>query len=305
MLKIDEARDILKSLDFPLSQQNDICCYTLVAMTSIRESSSWESATNNWIRIHDIIQFTEKNYHIHYAENSRETFRKQAIHHFRNAAIIEDNGKATNSPNYLYRITNEALALIQSYGCDEWESNVLVFIATHESLIDLYASKKKMTKMPVSINGKEILFSTGKHNTLQKLVLEEFAPRFAPFSECLYVGDTSEKGVFKDTVKLEQLGFSISVHEKLPDIVLYRSDKNWIYFIETVTSVGPMDAKRIIEIKKMTELVQAGKVYITAFLNLKTFKTFLNSLAWETEVWIAELPEHMIHMNGDKFIGPR
>ena len=26
---------------------------------------------------------------------------------------------------------------------------------------------------------------------------------------------------------------------------------------------------------------------------------------WDTEVWIAELPEHMIHLNGDQFMGPR
>ncbi|MFS2517149.1 MULTISPECIES: BsuBI/PstI family type II restriction endonuclease [Parabacteroides] len=28
-------------------------------------------------------------------------------------------------------------------------------------------------------------------------------------------------------------------------------------------------------------------------------------IAWETEVWIAENPGHMIHFNGDRFIGPR
>ena len=169
----------------------------------------------------------------------------------------------------------------------------------------MYASKKKMTMMPVRINGADFQFSTGKHNELQKAIIEEFAPRFAPNSECLYVGDTIEKDLVKSVDKLEKLGFEITLHDKMPDVVLYREDKNWIYFIESVTSVGPMDSKRILEITEMTKNVVAGKIFVTAFLDFKTYKRFSETLAWETEVWIAEMPEHMIHLNGDKFLGPR
>ncbi|RKJ40027.1 restriction endonuclease, partial [bacterium 1XD42-8] len=145
----------------------------------------------------------------------------------------------------------------------------------------------------------------GKHNELQKAIIEEFAPRFAPNSECLYVGDTIEKDLVKSVDKLEKLGFEITLHDKMPDVVLYREDKNWIYFVESVTSVGPMDSKRILEITEMTKDVVAGKIFVTAFLDFKTYKRFSETLAWETEVWIAEMPEHMIHLNGDKFLGPR
>ena len=55
----------------------------------------------------------------------------------------------------------------------------------------------------------------------------------------------------------------------------------------------------------MTTGVTSGKIYVTAFLDFKTFKQFSESLAWETEVWIADMPDHMIHLNGDKFLGPR
>ena len=148
-------------------------------------------------------------------------------------------------------------------------------------------------------------FSAGKHNELQKAIIEEFAPRFAPNSECLYVGDTVEKDLVKNVIKLTELGFEITLHDKMPDVVLYREDKNWIYFVESVTSVGPMDSKRILEITEMTKNVTAGKIFVTAFLDFKIYKKFSESLAWETEVWIAEMPEHMIHLNGDKFLGPR
>ena len=305
MSKKDEAKSILSALNMPSTQQSDICCYTLLAMASISEQEEWAMAKNDWIRIHDIMNYTHDAYGIRYAENSRETFRKQAIHHFRNAAIIEDNGKATNSPNYRYRLTDEFLSMLKKYGSNEWDVAIKEFFVSHPSLIEMYTSKKKMTKMPVQINGIELTFSTGKHNQLQKLIIEEFAPRFAPLSKCLYVGDTAEKDLHKDVAKLQHLGFTITLHDKMPDVVLYREDMDWLYFIEAVTSVGPVDAKRIMEIEAMTKGVSSGKIYVTAFLNFKTFKSFSESLAWETEVWIADMPEHMIHLNGDRFLGPR
>ena len=245
-----------------------------------------------------------------YAENSRETFRKRAMHAFRTAALIEDNGKATNSPNYRYRITSEFLAVIQNMSgskrvlCDD-NAYLTQFIANHENLTEIYASKKKMQKLPVRINNKDFTFSPGKHNQLQKAIIEEFAPRFAPNSECLYVGDTTQKDLVKDVDKLSSIGFEITLHDKMPDVVLYREDKNWVYFVEAVTSVGPMNPKRVSEITAMTENVSSGKIFVTAFLDFATFKKFSEQLAWETEVWIADMPEHMIHLNGDKFLGPR
>ena len=305
MDKVDEAREILKMLGMPKTQQADICCYVLLAMAGIKSDTLWKDAGNEWIRIHDIIQFANTYYGSTYAENSRETFRKQALHHFRNAALVEDNGKATNSPNYRYRLTEETLQMVRTFQTSEWQKSVSRFLEYHEKLVDMYASKKKMTMMPVRINGADFQFSIGRHNELQKAIIQEFAPRFAPNSECLYVGDTIEKDLVKNVDKLKELGFEITLHDKMPDVVLYREDKDWIYFVESVTSVGPMDAKRILEITEMTKSVAAGKIFVTAFLDFKTYKRFSENLAWETEVWIAEMPEHMIHLNGDKFLGPR
>ncbi len=187
------------------------------------------------------------------------------MHHFRNAALVEDNGKATNSPNYRYRLTEETLQLVRAFQTSEWQEFVSRFLKYHEKLVDIYTSKKKMTMMPVRINGADFQFSTGKHNELQKAIIEEFAPRFAPNTECLYVGDTIEKDLVKNVNKLKELGFEITLHDKMPDVVLYSEDKNWIYVVESVTSVGPMDAKRILEIAEMTKNVVAGKIFVTAF----------------------------------------
>lgn len=300
---ITETRELLAALGLPKAQQSDICVLTVLGMADIKPETDWSEATNNWLRIHDIIQFANANYPVSYAENSRETFRKQALHHFRTAAIVEDNGKSTNSPNYRWRLTKEFANILQNIGITD--APLKAFLNNHERLVDIYASKKIMEKMPVKINGQNFSFSPGSHNELQKAIIEEFAPRFAPGSECLYVGDTIEKDLVKNVAKLRELGFEITLHDKMPDVVLYREDKDWIYFVESVTSVGPMDPKRLVEIGQMTENVTAGMIFVTAFLDFKTFKKFSEKLAWETEVWIADMPDHMIHLNGDKFLGPR
>lgn len=305
MSKLEEAKNILNELKVPPKQQSDLCGYVILAMADIKKNNEWANATNKWIRIHDVIAFIRKFYEVSYAENSRETFRKQVMHHFRNATFIEDNGKAINSPNYRYRLTDEMLLLVKTFQSSLWEEQKNNFLKSHQNLIDLYSSKKAVRKMPVKINGDEFTFSPGKHNQLQKFIIEEFAPRFAENSECLYVGDTIQKDLVKNEEKLKELGFEITLHDKMPDIVLYSEDKNWIYFVGSVTSVGAMEPKRIKEIEEMTENVSAGKIYVTAFLDFKTFKKFSETLAWETEVWIADMPNHMIHLNGDKFLGPR
>ncbi len=310
MDKLEIAKRLLSDIGMPAKQQSVICTLSLLAMANLKKDTPWMDATNQWIRIHDIINFIADNYNVIYAENSRETFRKQAMHPFRTAALIEDNGKATNSPNYRYRITPEFLQVIREVqdmdNCVAEPGMALQrFLSNHESLSEIYSSKKVMQKMPVKINQKDFTFSPGKHNQLQKAIIEEFAPRFAPNSECLYVGDTIQKDLVKNVEKLRELGFEITLHDKMPDVVLYCQERDWIYFIESITSVGPMDPKRIVEIESMTKNVKSGKIYISAFLDFATFKKFSEQLAWETEVWIANMPDHMIHLNGDKFLGPR
>ena len=305
MNKLNEAREILKEIGMPKSQQSDLCAYTLLALLQLEENQEWEKATNKYIRIHDIMEFIKEKYNIVYAENSRETFRKQALHHFRIAAIVEDNAKPTNSPNYRYRLTIETLDLIKKYKTAKWKSEKEKYLKDHEKLISIYENKRKLTKMPVIINGEKFEFSTGKHNELQKAIIEEFAPRFAQNSIVLYVGDTKDKDLYKDNELLKKLKISMGEHEKLPDVILYQDDKKWVYFIEAVTSVGPISPKRILEINEMTKKCDLGKIFVTAFIDMKTFKKFAEDLAWETEVWLSEMPDHMIHLNGDKFVGPR
>lgn len=305
MPSIKSAQKILELIGMPNKQYAELPALTLLAMADIDEQSTWDRSTNNWIRIHDIIQFVNTNYRKNYAENSRETFRKQAIQHFMQAGIIENNDKATNSPNFRYRITSEFKELIQKFDSDEWEFKLNEFLNSHETLKSKYESKRNLTKIPITINSEGFEFSTGKHNELQKAIIEEFAPRFAQNTEVIYVGDTTNKFLVLNQDRFKELKIEVFAHDKLPDVVLYDKDKNWLYFIEAVTSVGEITPKRIIEIEEITKDCDAGNIYITAFQDFKTYKKFANSIAWETEVWLSESPEHMIHLNGDRFMGPR
>lgn len=305
MSKLDEAKAILKALGigkFTVSTP-----YCLLSLTGIKEDDEWSSASSSWQTIRNQMDFMAEHYGKVYAPNSRESIRKQSMHPLRTGAFIEDNTdqEATNSSNYAYKITDETLEVIRAFGTDEWETKVAYFLDSHETLVEKYTNKKVMAMQPVNINGTELLLSSGKHNELQIAIIQQFAPRFAPGCECLYIGDSTNRDLVKNEEKLHQLGFEITLHDKMPDVVLYREDVDWIYFIEAVTSVGPMNPKRILEISEMTKSVKSGMIYVTAFLDFETYKSFSSDLAWETEVWLANNPDHMIHLNGDRFMGPR
>ena len=163
-----------------------------------------------------------------------------------------------------------------------------------------------MACVPIKLqNGRILQLSPGEHNEVQAAIVEEFASRFAKGSVLLYLGDTENKDLYVDKDKLESIGIPITEHSKLPDIVIYNEPKNWLYLIEAVTSHGPMSPKRVVELEKFLNKCNAGKIYVSAFPDFSEFKKHTKNIAWDTEVWIMEFPDHMIHFNGDRFLGPR
>jgi hypothetical protein len=309
MGKLEEAKGILAAIGMPKAQTNDRSAYVLLSLANLKETDPWSHADKPEMRIVDMMGFMSENYGKVYKPNTRETIRKDTIHQFVDGAVAERNtdstNRPTNSPNYCYRLADEMLALIKNYGTTRWQKALERFILDKGTLIEKYSQQRDITRVPIIVNGQEFSFSAGEHNSLQKAIVEEFAPRFAPGAEVLYVGDTENKDLIKNREVLEALGISLTDHDKLPDVILFASNKNWLYFVEAVTSVGPISVKRMTEIQGMTAGCACGKIYVTAFLDKRTYKRFVDQLAWETEVWIAETSDHMIHLNGDKFIGPR
>jgi len=299
---------VLKKLDLPKAQQNNRSAYTLLALLGLEEDDDWSNSGQNLMGIHDIIVFIKDNYDFEYAENSRESIRRRTIHQFMDAMIIEKNAddpsRPTNSGNTVYSIIPEVLDVFTTFGTDEWEDSINNFFEEYESLNEKYTKKREMHKIPVKIEDKEIQFSPGEHNELQKLIIEDFGSRFAKGAKLLYVGDTADKSLYKLNKTMKELGIPTSKHDKLPDVILYNENKNWLFLCEAVTSHGPISEKRYIELEKMLENCNTKNIFCTCFLDKKTYREYAADIAWETEVWISSNPNHMIHMNGDKFLGP-
>lgn len=321
MKKVEEAKIILEALGLPKRLQNDRSALILLALCSVKKNSKWDNARQISMSVvgnrvnpkyPGIMRFINEFYSINYAENSRETFRRQTLHQFVQAGIVEHNPEnnlmPTNSKDNHYRITDEAFKVIKSYNTNEWENNIRDFSLNTISLKDKYNKDKKINKIPIQIKGNRVLLlSPGKHNEIELAVIKEFAPRFAPGSELVYMGDTAKKDLYLDNELLHNLGLKLDTHSKLPDIVLYDRNKNWLFLIEVATSHGPVTPKRVIELIEIFNNSNAGKIFVSVFPSFHVYKKFANDIAWETEVWIAEkdLFSHLIHFNGDKFLGPR
>jgi len=309
MGKIQEAQEILKALGLPPGQQNEMAALTLLVLAQISEETPWSNAERRSLRIHDILLAIKESYNREYAENTRETIRRQVIHQFIQAGLVfrnpDDLTLPTNSPRTHYTLSDAALNIIRTYQTEDWQQAVQSFFLSKGSLLELYQKSQKQHRVPLRLaDGQEFHLSPGQHNELQVAVIEDFGPRFAPGAKLLYLGDTENKTLILDAAGFVELGIPVPSHDKLPDIVLYDETLNWLFLIEVVTSHGPVSPKRHFELEEVLQGCQAGRIYVSAFPNFAIFKNFLTQIAWETEVWLAEIPDHLIHFNGDRFLKP-
>ena len=282
---------------------------TLLALANLGPKDPWSKTGKPLLRIWDIMGFMRDKYGKDYAANSRETIRRQTIHQFEQARLVDRNpddpSRPTNSGNNCYSLTDAAIAVLKKYGTRAFDAAVEEFIQKFGQLERAYNKRRDLQKVRLDLpTGVAIQLSPGKHNALQVAVVEELGPRFAPGAKLLYLGDTAKKHIVYATDELAKLSIGITEHDKLPDIVLYDPKKNWLFLIEAVTTHGPVNPKRHAEIETMLAACPAERVYVTAFLDKADFRKYAADIAWETEVWIAETPDHMIHFNGPKFLGP-
>lgn len=311
MSKLEEAQEILKALGLPPAQYNEMAALTFLAVCNIKENDSWANATRQSLGVtKGIMTFVNDNYGKSYAPNTRETFRRQVLHQFVQARVVDYNPDKPdlpiNSPNAHYALTKEVLEVVKTYKTKNWDKALKSFIDTVGKLSEVYLKERELNQIPVTLqNGETIKLSAGKHNEVQAAIVEQFAPRFANGGILLYLGDTAKKDLFVDEIGLKDLGIPIDQHSKLPDVVIYDSKRKWLFLIEAVTSHGPVSPKRLLELEEFLKECKVGKVYVTAFPDMTEFKKHSNNIAWETEVWLMEVPDHMIHFNGDRFMGPR
>jgi hypothetical protein len=296
-------------LGLPRGQRNERSALTLLALANLGPNSPWSKAEKPLLRIWDIMGFMRQNLGKDYAANSRETIRRQTIHQFEQARLVDRNpddpSRPTNSGNNCYSLTDAALELVRTFGTRRFDRAVEQFVQRFGNLTTAYGRQRRLQRVKLRLpSGRAITLSPGKHNALQVAVIEEFGPRFAPGATVLYLGDTAKKHIVWERDTLAKLHINIGEHEKLPDVVLSDSTRGWLFLVEAVTTHGPVNQKRHAEMEAMLAQCSVARVYVTTFLTRSDFRRYAADIAWETEVWIAESPDHMIHFNGPKFLGP-
>lgn len=307
--RIDEALEALIALGLPKGQQNERSALTLLALLDLEPSRSWAKASAPLRGITPIMDWFAQHYGKRYAPNSRETVRRQTIHQFIEAGIIVANPdeplRPINSGKTVYQIESGALELLRTYGKKRWARNLRTWLTSVETLKVRYARDREMKRIPLKLaTGKKINLSPGGQNVLIKQIIDEFCPRFVPGGRPIYIGDTDTKWAYFSEKRLTSLGVTIDAHGKMPDVVIHYVKKNWLVLIEAVTSHGPVDRKRRDELSRLFAGAKAGLVFVTAFLDRAAMVRYLGDISWETEVWVADAPSHLIHFNGERFLGP-
>jgi len=306
---MDESLRILTSLNVPREQQNERSALVLLALLGMTPRKRWSTATDPMLGITEMMNVFRDQFGKEYAPNTRETVRRFTVHQFVQVGLLvanpDDPRRPVNSPANRYQVEPEFLKLVRTFGTSAWTGSLAAFMARAGSLGRLHPKEREMELVPVRLpSGKKVSLTAGGQNELVKEIIEEFCPRFTPAGTVVYLGDTGRKQRHVEVGYLERLGVEIDDHGKMPDVVVHLPDKDWLVLIEAVTSHGPIGIKRHNELKNLFGSARSGLVFVTAFLTRRAMTKYLGEIAWETEVWIAEAPSHIIHFNGERFLGP-
>lgn len=313
---LNEAIEILHSVGIPVERQTQrrlermaVCFLAVAGVTN-----SWQSAQGledkRLLKTRDVIYYINQHYEENISSGSYDDIRRKDLKLLVVAGLIINSGDnltaATNDPTRGYSLEPTFTQLLKAFQTEEWPQNLASYLQGREILSETLTRKRDISKIPVTLSGGEIFqLSPGVHNLLQKKVIEEFLPRFGGEGcKVLYLGDTSNKILHIAKDELEGLNFFELSHEELPDIIAYNPKQNWLYLIEAVHSSGPMNEIRILELKRLTQNCSAKIIFVTAFLTKTDFRKWIMDIAWETEVWIADNPDHLIHFDGEKYLSP-
>jgi len=311
---INETLFILDKFGIPIAEKSPrlkekmaLAFLSLADMNTTKKWNACKDIDSLQRTTREIITHQNATYQEDRSSGSYDDVRREELKDLVLAEIVLNTkpNAAKNDPTRKYGIAPEYVDIARSYGTEKWSAKLKKIIIAKGKFSERVASKRTLKKIPVKISEDIFLqLSPGEHNLLQKLVINEFLPRFCPNGEVLYFGDTAEKQLVNEKEKLESLKFFELKHGMLPDIVAYRKDKNWLYLIEAVHTANPITRNRKVELENLTKNCTANIIYISAFLDREKFRTWIPKLAWETEVWLAEDPDHLIHFNGYKFLGP-
>lgn len=310
MASVEEAQQILGAFELPPAQQNRMAALTLIALCGLTPSAAWAAAARRRCTVtKGVMDHIRAHYGVDYAPNTRETFRRQVLHQFVQAHVADynplDPTLPTNSPHAHYAVSEAALMAIRAFGTKRWQQAVPSYLGLRAQQPPRLSRREQHMVPVIAPDGRHLQLSPGRHNLVQKAIVAQFAPRFAPGARLLYLGDTAQKVLVLDSDRLAGLGVAIAEQAKLPDVILCHEANQRLLLVEAVTSHGPVSPKRLIELEALLTGCSAGRIYVTAFPDLTEFRKHMKDIAWETEVWLCDEPDHLIHYDGDHYLVPR
>ncbi len=314
---VDEAVQALSALGVPVKglteRRQAKMAKAFLALADLKPGMTWlqlkSAQEGHQLRSREVIAFINAHWGEKIADSSYDDIRRKDLIYAVEAQIVIKSANKlnanTNDGTRGFAIDPTAAKVLRAFGTAQWEGLLKKYLLNRPSLTEQLKRHRDLARVAVKIPGGKVLsFSVGEHNVLQKNIIEQFLSLFGFGAELLYVGDTEKKNLLLDAERLASLKFFELKHDKLPDVVAYSPSKNWLYLIEAVTSANPITELRRKTLLDLTHSCTADVILITAFPDRTVYRRFAHEIAWETEVWIADAPEHMIHFNGDKFLGP-
>lgn len=309
---MEESRQIITDLGLPSKMLGNTQIYVFLTLLGMTPDLTWDKASNSLWRITQIMEKIQELGWAKFKPNTRETIRDECVGVLVDAYLVtsnpDDPQRAKNSKYYCYQFNFEVLELIQSFGIDQYQVKLADFHKEYQSLKARYAAERKSNRLPVTLpSGQTTTLSPGGQNPLIVKIIEEFAPQYY-FDKVLYIGDTEKRDGFIDQDSrniLESINIKIENllnNDAVPDVILYRSNKNVLAIIEAVKTGGEINVERRDRLLKLFEDCTAKISFINAFDSFNELKKLLkNDITWETHAWLADNPTHMIHFNGDKY----
>lgn len=309
VVSVEATQQLLRDFEMDSERRNARSAMVMLALAGLGLGDSWQNATNEMYGTRAIMDWIAEEFRVEYKPNTRETIRRFTLHQFVQGGLVEENAddpsRPTNSPKWNYRLSSGALQVIKSFGTDEYEQKLMRFKAGITTWLEIKNAERELSKVPVLLpNGEELSLSPGGQNILIKSMVEEFCPRFAPGAKVLYVGDTSKKDEVIDEEALGYLGIVMPERGKEPDLIVWMEERSWLFLMEACSTHGPVDVTRKEELTRLFGECELDMIFVSCFPTRKVMQQYLSDLAWETEAWCADAPDHMIHLDGEKFMGP-
>lgn len=308
-VSVEGARELLRDLSMDDARSNDRSAMVFLALARLKPDGNWIDATNEMYGTRAIMDWIAEAFGVEYKPNTREAIRRFTLHQFVQVGIVEENAddstRPTASPKWNYRLTSDTLSLVRCCGTPQYPTQLDVCLDKITTWAEYASERRELAKVPVTLpNDTRVGLSAGGQNVLIKAIVEEFCPRFAPGGQVLYISDASKACETIDAATLERIDVTLPERGKDPDLIVWREDKGWLYLIEACSTHGPVDVTRKHELINLFGNCGHSLIYVSCFPNRKIMQGYLSDLAWETEAWCSDTPDHLIHLDGEKFMGP-